>query len=87
MLNEEMLVSGSWDKTINIWNWKTGEVMNTINCSMGLISLAVLNTGNTSKWDLFIIKFKKKAKSVFVEEFTINFFLMTHNALIFCPVL
>jgi WD40 repeat protein len=39
---EKVLVSGSWDRAINVWNWATGEIMRTIKTDSDIWSLAVV---------------------------------------------
>jgi len=38
-----MLISGSWDQTIKLWDWQTGECLNEFNANMEIRSLTVLN--------------------------------------------
>ena len=44
MLNAQTLVSGSWDQTIKLWNWKTGDCVRIIEANMQIRSLAVITT-------------------------------------------
>ncbi len=38
LLNSQTLVSGSWDRTIKLWNWSTGECLSTIQTTGSVIS-------------------------------------------------
>jgi WD40 repeat protein len=40
----QTILSGSLDKTIKVWNWKTGECLNTVKFSREITSVSVLNT-------------------------------------------
>ena len=40
------LVSGSYDKTLTIWNQTTGELIQTIGPTLEILSLTVLQNGN-----------------------------------------
>ena len=44
MLNAQTLVSGSWDQTIKLWNWQTGNNVRTIQANVQIRSLAVITT-------------------------------------------
>ena len=39
-----MIASGSWDRKIKLWNWQTGECLNTSNTGIKIRTLAVLDT-------------------------------------------
>ena len=41
--NERTLISGSWDKTIKVWDWSTGQCLNTIETDLVIWSLAKIN--------------------------------------------
>jgi F-box and WD-40 domain protein MET30 len=44
MNNGQTLVSGSFDETIKLWNWSTGECLSTLQTPGSTIrSLAVIN--------------------------------------------
>jgi WD40 repeat protein len=61
------LVSGSWDQTIKLWNWSTGECFSTIQTTGSrIVSLAVIDmkqqqqtttTIMSSKFSCFFISF------------------------------
>ena len=43
LLNDgQTLVSGSEDKTIKLWDWTTGECLNTIETGLKIWSLAII---------------------------------------------
>ena len=50
----QTLVSGGYnDQTIKLWNWKTGECLNTINTGLGIRSLATIKSKIVSTLSLF----------------------------------
>jgi len=42
--DSKMLISGAWDRRIKLWNWQTGECLNTSNTGMQIRTLTVLNS-------------------------------------------
>lgn len=45
LYDQQTLISGSWDKTIKIWNLQTGSLIDTINTDIQIDALALINTG------------------------------------------
>ncbi len=57
----QILVSGGLDRTIRKWNWKTGNLLSTIETGSSIYSLAVINLGEyffsfSRIWTIFFKK-------------------------------
>ena len=52
----QTILSGSLDKTVKVWNWKTGECLNTVEISREITSVSVLNNIKSNYHCLIHIK-------------------------------
>ena len=56
LLNANTIVSGTFDQKIKVWDWQTGECLNTTEAGLSILSLNLIKTNVTSKtiWVIYI---------------------------------